>query len=127
MDLTLILLALLVTSLVFTIVELGLSAYLVHVTASPYYSNSVYDYLLFCAIWTLLVTAFLLSFPFVGRGKSSIAKHGSERWLAPVTLALNFVTMIIWLAAFASLADMYNGYNPQGVSGAQLAFAVMLW
>ena len=35
--------------------------------------------------------------------------------------------MLFWLAAFAALADLYNGFSPEGVVGAQLAFAVMLW
>ena len=127
MDLNLIIFVLLTIAFFFTIIELGLSAYLVSITASRLYSNSTYDYLLFCSIWTLLATGFLLIWGYLARSKSHIDKNSSERWLAPVTLVLNFITMVFWLAAFASLADMYNGYNPQGSSGAQLAFAVMLW
>ncbi len=118
---------LLITSLIFSIIELGLSAYIVSLTSSRLYSNSVYDYLLFCSIWSLLVTGFLLIWSYLARARSPITKNSSENWLAPVTLALNFITMIFWLAAFASLANMYGGYNPQNQAGAQLAFAVMLW
>ena len=127
MSLDLIIFALLLTSLVFTIIQLGLSAYIVSLTANRFYSVSTYDYLLFCSIWSFLVTGFLIIWAYLARSKSPIAKNGSEKWLSPMTLTLNFVTMVFWLAAFASLADMYHGYNPQNTLGAQLAFAVMLW
>jgi hypothetical protein len=127
MNTKLIITALLGTAFIFSIIELGLSAYIVSLTSTRYYSNSVYNYQLFASIWSLLVTSFFLAWPYLIHSRSSIAKNNNERWLAPLTLALNFVTMVFWLAAFASLADLYNGYNPQDEAGAQLAFAVMLW
>jgi hypothetical protein len=119
--------ALLVAALVFTIIELGLSAYVINITLSLYVSISTYNYLLFCSLWSFLVTGFLLVWVSLARGKSPVAKTSSEKWLGPVTLALNFLTAVFWLAAFTSLADVYNGYNVEGVLGAQLAFAVLLW
>lgn len=117
------------TALVFSIIELGLSAYIVDVTSSEFYStNSRYTFTLFCSVWTIVVTAFLLAFPFLSRrGGNSIQSANHERFMAPLTISLNGLTFIFWLASFAALADLYNGFSPRGVTGAQLAFAVMLW
>lgn len=121
-------LALLATAVVFSIIELGLSAHAVDVTSDFYYkTNDRYSYLVFCSVWTLLVTAFLIAFPFVSRRNSSNQAAHHERWLTPLTLVLNTVTMIFWLAGFAALADLYGDYSPHGEPGALLAFAVMLW
>ena len=123
------LLGLYATALLFSIIELGISAYIVDVTSRNYYGTSdIYSYTLFCSIWTILVAGFLVAFPIVSRrGGNSIQSANHERWMAPLTIALNALTMIFWLAAFAALADRYNGFSPGGVAGAQLAFAVMLW
>ena len=120
--------ALYLTALLFSVIELGLSGYIVDVTSNSYYStNSRYAFALFCSIWTLLVAGFLVAFPFLSRrGGNSIQSSHHERWMAPVTITLNALTFIFWLACFSSLADMYFR-SPRGVAGAQLAFAVMLW
>lgn len=125
-DLTL--LGLYATALVFSIIELGLSAYIVDVTSNAYYgTNSRYGFALFCSIWTILVAGFLFAFPLLSRRGNSVQGSHHERWMAPLTLALNALTMLFWLACFAALADLYNGFSPRDVAGAQLAFAVMLW
>jgi hypothetical protein len=121
------LLALLATAILFSIIELGLSAYIVDITDNSFFgTNDRYAFTLFCSIWTILVAGFLLAFPFAHRNSSIHSAH-HEHWLAPLTIALNAVTMIFWLACFAALADLYHGFNPIGVAGAQLAFAVILW
>jgi Membrane-associating domain len=112
------------TALLFSVIELGISGYIVDVTSNEFYrTNDRYAFALFCSIWTLLAAGFLVVFPLISRRRD----RGSERWVSPLTLALNALTMIFWLACFAALADLYHGFNPQGVAGAQLAFAVMLW
>jgi Membrane-associating domain len=123
------LLALYGAALLFAVIELGLSADIVDVTSYGYYgTNERYSFALFCSVWTILVAGFLLVFPFVSkRGGNTIQSSHQERWMAPLTIALNGLTMIFWLACFAALADLYNGFSATGLAGAQLAFAVMLW
>jgi len=116
-------LVLLATGLVFSIIELGLSAWAVDVTPDGNEANDRFGFLVFCSVWTIFVTAFLIAFPIYG----TASRGDVERWYSPLTIALNAVTMIFWLAGFAADADLYNGYNPRGTAGALLAFAVMLW
>lgn len=116
-------LVLLATALVWSIIELGLSAWAVDVTPDGNEANDRFSFLVFCSVWTILVTAFLIAFPYLSRR----SKGDEERWLSPLTIALNAVTMVFWLAGFAADADLYNGYNPRGTAGALLAFAIMLW
>lgn len=116
-------LALLGTALVFSIIELGLSAWAVDVTPSGSEANGRFGFLVFCSVWTIFVTGFLIAFPYFG----TPSRGDVERWYSPLTIALNLGTMIFWLSGFAADADLYNGYNPRGTAGALLAFAVMLW
>ena len=108
-------------ALVWSIIELGLSAYAVDVTWSRSIANDRFGFLVFASLWTMLLTAFYILFPIFSRRSG-----GAEaRWFSPLTLALNFVTTIFWLAGFAAVADLYGSAG--GVAGAILAFAVMLW
>ena len=119
LDLTI--LILLGTALVFSIIELGLSAYAVNVTSDFFVeANSRWSYIVFASLWTILVTIFYIVWPFFSR------RNDRERVMAPLTLALNFITMIFWVAGFGAVADMYHG-APGGTAGAILAFGVMLW
>lgn len=143
-------LVLLGTAAVFAIIELGLSAYIVSLGSErvytyydPNYAGTGYggyqygtrratapaevDFLLFCSLWTLLVTPALIIFPIIWRTKANVGGRDKHTIFGPLTLALNAVTMIFWLAGFAALANLYGGGNPQGIAGALLAFAVMLW
>lgn len=146
---------LLAISLVFAIIELGLSAYIVSVwtTTTAY---SVYDpnyaglgyggydfytttsrssapdpinFLLFTSLWTILIVPACLAILFLNQSKRTFCTDSAgqpAKWLTPATLALNGVTMVFWLAGFAALADLLGGNAPQGLVGALLAFAVML-
>lgn len=114
--------ALLGVALVWSIIELGLTAYAVDVTWRASVANARFGFLVFASLWTLLVTAFFILFPMFSRRSGG----GEARWMSPLALALNGVTMIFWLAGFAAVADMYLG-APSGTAGAILAFAVMLW
>lgn len=122
------LLVLYATAIVFAIIELGLSAYAVDVTDDRWIGSDRYAYALFCSLWTLIVAGFLLVFPFLAQRRgNNIQSANSERWMAPLTLALNAVTMIFWLACFAAIADLYAGSVIRDVPAAALAFAVMEW
>lgn len=115
---------LLTAGVVVSIIELGLTADVVswfdddHDWWDSFESRS--DFLLFCSIWTILVTGFLIAIPFLGR---SIYGH---KFLAPATLALTSVTMIFWLAGFAAFANLFED-APTGTVGATLAFAIIAW
>jgi len=117
----LVLLVLLCTALVFSIIELGLSADAVDLSIGASVAHDRFSFIVFCSVWTLLLASFFIFFPYFS------LRRDTERLLAPLNIALNAVTMIFWLAGFAAVADLFGGGNPQGVAGALLAFAVMLW
>ena len=125
------LLILLITGLVFSIIELGLSAYLVSVfdeLDQIYYGYvpGTISFLLFASLWTVLRTAFHLV-RLIRKANSPV--DGSRRpvtWVAILTLVINAVTMIFWLAGFASYASLLAGETAFGVIAALLAFAIML-
>lgn len=143
-------LALLGTASVFALIELGLSAYIVSLGSEhtytywdPNYAGAGYgayqygtrkasapaevDFLLFCSLWTLLVAPALIILPIVWKSKTKVAGQDVQTISGPLTLAMNAIATIFWLAGFAALANLYDGLNPQGIPGALLAFAVMLW
>lgn len=143
-------LVLLGTSGVFSIIELGLSAYVVSIGSvqayeywDPNYDGTGYggyqfgirkgaapgevDFLLFCSLWTLLLASALIILSIVWASKSRIAGKDIHSVFGPLTLALNAITMVMWLAGFAALANLYGGVNPQGILGALLAFPILLW
>lgn len=122
-------LGLMATILVFSIIELGLSAYAVSVTDGTYYgyrrhTPGEYAFLLFNSLWTLLVVGALAVLDFLSGRKGGISRP--YPWLGWATLGLTFITWVFWLAGFSALAAFFGG-NPQGTAGALLAFAVMLW
>lgn len=117
------------TILVFSIIELGLSAWAVSVTDRTYYyyrqnTPGEYGFLLFASLWTLIGVAVLTVLEFMGGRKGGVSHRFS--WLGWATLVYNAVTWVFWLAGFSALAAFYGG-NPRGAAGALLAFAVMLW
>jgi hypothetical protein len=133
--------SLLGTGLGFGIIELGLSAYAVSKTDQTYecYTDegtigtcketvpSVFIFYLFVSIWTLLTTPATIIFPWMlyrQAGGSS-----SNTWLGPVMIAKNFLTSVFWLAAFADLTNLTDGYLSYagGVIQAMVAFGVLNW
>lgn len=117
---------LLVAGLITSIIELGLSADIVSLFDGYDYwwgdsaPESRSDFLLFCSIWSILITVLLMLIPFLGRNV-----HGHSL-TSPVTLVLTTLTMIFWLAGFAAFANLFVG-APTGIAGATLAFAVIAW
>jgi hypothetical protein len=124
-------LVLLIAGLVFSIIEVGLSAYSVSFWDNYYafYYGSAPGYLsflLFASLWTMLRTGFRLvrqlrktQFPVDASGRP-------VAWVPILTLVINTITMIFWLAGFAAYVSLLHGLTPIGVLGALLAFAVML-
>ena len=124
-------LALLITGLVFSIIELGLSAYTVSLWEDyyAYYYGSApgfVSFLLFASIWTTLRTGFRLV-RLLRKSQSPVDASGHPAaWVPILTLVINTVTMIFWLAGFAAYVSLLQGLTAVGVSGALLAFAIML-
>ncbi|KAJ5120990.1 uncharacterized protein N7515_008951 [Penicillium bovifimosum] len=134
--LNIILYALLGTSLVFAIVELGLSAYVTSISSGTV-SNGYYYYdvdppaivifLVFSSVWTILVTIAALVLPW-HYGRKGLVSAKLNTVLAAIFVAVYFVTMVFWLACFADLANIVSGYtNIDPYYSAVLAFGVLLW
>jgi hypothetical protein len=113
---------------VFAVIVLGLTAYLVDAFNGPYgynWSPHSINFMLFCSIWTLLVTAFLLVVP------TRFPQFAHKFVIA----GLEFVTMIFWFAAFIAVAVLWNnsywGWYGHGtiysVGVAAVVFAAFLW
>lgn len=138
--LSLILLSLLSTAVVFSIVELGLVAYGVWgfsqtVEVSYLCGFEVCDksvkgtvpdvvaFLMFCAVWSTLASAAALGGPLYLHSRNG---HHHNRWLAPGLIVLHFLTWIFWLAGFADLANIIGTYGTP-IMNAVLAFAILNW
>jgi hypothetical protein len=136
--LNIILYALLGTSLVFAIVELGLSAFVVsafdttqevetwgglvdvHVKAP-----AIVDFMLFASLWTILIAVAAVLLPWFYTRKGSVTPK-LNTILAASFVAVYSVTMVFWLAAFADLATYVN-VIADSYFDALIAFAVLLW
>lgn len=130
--------ALLGIVLIFSIIELGLSAHLISLSSRAYSYLDVSDYdfhitappsiafLLFCSIWTILVSGLALYIPWHLARRASLGRI-TPTILTYVTLVLYFVTTVFWLAGFADLAAWLAGFTPGGSIGAAVAFGVLLW
>ncbi|KAJ5605286.1 hypothetical protein N7510_010440 [Penicillium lagena] len=137
--------AILGTSLVFSIIELGLAAYVasawtgahqvsyynpweggysyenVNISAPP-----ILDFLIFTAVWTMLVTGASLFLPWFFTRKGFSSKLNTI--LGIVFTAVYFVTMVFWLAAFADITSyLGGGTSTSDYLNAVIAFAVLLW
>jgi hypothetical protein len=81
---------------VLAIIILGLMAYVVDSWNGPYgtWSPTEANYLLFCAVWTILALIYLIVAP--ARFPTAAHKYG--------ILAAEALTMIFWFAGFIALA-----------------------
>ncbi|KAJ5806726.1 hypothetical protein N7474_010318 [Penicillium riverlandense] len=133
--------AILGTSLVFSIIELGLGASAISAwTASnqvSYYYGYGYEninisappivsFLVFTAVWTMLASGALLFLPWFYTRKGCSAKLNMT--LSIVFTAVYFLTMVFWLASFADIASyLGGGTSTSDAVNAAIAFAVLLW
>ncbi|KAK3391489.1 hypothetical protein B0T20DRAFT_80524 [Sordaria brevicollis] len=102
----------------FGLIELGLTCYLV----SPWGAHSIFAFLLFCSVWTLLVLVY------IGLGPSYFPKSFQRT----IALALEWLTMIFWFAGSIALAVLHGspscGANTYcGSTEAANAFGFLLW
>lgn len=136
--------SILATSLVFAIVELGLSAYVASFwggTSEELYYDAYGNYgyrdvtvsipgilafLIFTSCWTILITpaGVVLSWFYTRKGASGKI----STILGVVFAVVYFVTMVFWLACFADIASYLGGYTSYSdYLNAVIAFAVLLW
>lgn len=124
-------LSLLITGLIFSIIEIGLSAYSISYWEdyyAVYYGSApgFISFILFASLWTVLRTTFRLLRLLLKTRSPVDASGRPTKWVPIVTLVVNAVTMVFWLAAFAAYVNLLDGATATGLGGAILAFAVML-
>ncbi|KAF2249324.1 hypothetical protein BU26DRAFT_564978 [Trematosphaeria pertusa] len=110
---------------VFSIIVLGLTAYIVDATTGPWYSwspDSV-NFMLFTSVWTLLAVAYLVLAP--ARFPAAAHKYAIA--------GVEAVTMIFWFAAWVAVAALWGDIgcgSRSGVCGAGTAaivFGAFIW
>jgi hypothetical protein len=135
--------ALLGAGLVFAVIELGLVAYTISTIDTteeiPVYDGfgdisyetvhiktpDVLSFLLFCAVWTLVVGGAALVLPVFFRRRG---QHGFNPWFAPLLIVIYFMTWVFWLAGFADLANLLGGWISDTAFGSAIvAFGVLEW
>ncbi|KAJ5144553.1 hypothetical protein N7448_001945 [Penicillium atrosanguineum] len=134
------------TCFAFSVIELGLCAYVVAVYTGSR-TESYYDFiagnevsrtvhvstpgilafLVFSAVWSMLVSVVGLALPrlLTSKGKATVK---SNNMLGVIFTVLYGVTWVFWLACFADIAANLDGitsYNDY--LNAVIAFAVLLW
>lgn len=97
-DSRLVVLGLRVTQAVFAIIILGLSAYVANWWQGWWHIHSPnqVNYIIFCAVWTILALLYLIIVPW--RFSETVAHHKFA------ILGVEAVTMIFWFAGFIALA-----------------------
>ncbi|CAA9961942.1 hypothetical protein CFE70_005342 [Pyrenophora teres f. teres 0-1] len=83
---------------VFSIIVLGLSAYLVDAYVA--WTPASVAFMLFTSIWTLLAVAYLVLAPM----RFPAAAHKFA------IAGVEFITMVFWFAAFVAVATRWGGY-----------------
>ncbi|KAF7155457.1 hypothetical protein CNMCM5623_007528 [Aspergillus felis] len=140
-------LALLGTSFVFAVIELGLGGHV-----ASFYTGShktlVYDpssawgysyqtvnltvpailaFLIFTAVWTMLVSLAAFLLPFFLRAKAAPGTR-LNTIITGALCGVYFATMVFWLACFADIAAELDGLGASSnYYNAVMAFAVLLW
>jgi len=126
-----------VAQLAFTIIVLGLTAYVANeYNGTSYYNGGYYyshgnaspsqvNFLIFCAVWSILAVAFLVLSP----RYDTQARHIGHKF---AILAVDAVTAIFWFAGFVALAVFIGvpncGNNHVcGALQASVAFGAFLW
>lgn len=131
--------------LAFSIIELGLSAYVATIWGGsrqvPYWdpyngyqyrsvhvdTPGIVDFLLFSACWSVLASIAALVLPWFYTRKGFV--HPMLNTILGVSLAVvYFVTSVFWLACFADIASLLGGgISSSDYLNAVIAFAVLLW
>jgi len=91
-----------IVQVIFAIIELGLTAYVVHAWDNSYWSSpSQANFLLFCSIWTILALLYLIFAPL----RFPTLAHQYA------ILGVDAVTMIFWFAGFIAFAVLIDDWG----------------
>ncbi|KAJ5201368.1 uncharacterized protein N7498_006031 [Penicillium cinerascens] len=137
--------ALVGTCFLFSVVELGLCAYIASVwsgTRSVGYDDlfagyvpknvdvstpGILTFLIFSACWSILVAVAALVLPWFYTSKGFVTAK-LNAILGIVFAVVYFVTWVFWLACFADIASMLGGFTSyNNFLNAVIALAVLLW
>ncbi|KAF2736133.1 hypothetical protein EJ04DRAFT_433627 [Polyplosphaeria fusca] len=110
---------------VLSIIVLGLTAYVVDVFTTPYWSYSPHsvNFMLFCSIWTLLAVAYLVLAP------SRFPKFAHKYAI----LGVEALTMIFWFSAWVAVAALWGDSHCGsrggwcGAGTAAIVFSAFIW
>lgn len=133
------------SALLFAIIELGLTGFIIsqyggsrrELSCDSYtdcsYVNvknsvpGIFGFVIFTAVWTMLVTVAAAVLPWFYARKGGVTTK-FNMILGIVTIVVYFVTCIFWLASFADIVSEYNsGFGYGDYLNAVIAFAVLLW
>ncbi|KAI5917915.1 membrane-associating domain-containing protein [Camillea tinctor] len=121
-----------IVAAIFSIIELGLTAYIVNWYTGSYYNGGYYwggwspsrvNFMLFNSIWSLLVLAYVGIVPL----------YAASLFRKIVALGLNVITTIFWFAGSIALAVFVGGPWDCGANRvcgsleAAVAFGFFLW
>ncbi|CAK7563877.1 MAG: hypothetical protein SEPTF4163_001757 [Sporothrix epigloea] len=115
-----------IAAIIFAIVELGLTAYCVHVWDHSYWTDSapsILKFLLFAAVWSFIVLLYIGITPL----------YFTRFFHRLASLALEWITMIFWFAGSVALAvdvggPVHCGGNHYcGAVRAAIAFGFLMW
>ncbi|KAJ6015942.1 hypothetical protein N7540_010533 [Penicillium herquei] len=130
--------ALLATSFVFAVIELGVSGHSASVwqnvanAYNDFYGDvdtsvpGILSFAIFASVWTMLITvaALVLSWFYTRKGTN----EKFNKILGFSFAIVYFVTMVFWLAVFADIASQLDGYTSTNDDlNAIIAFSVLLW
>lgn len=108
----------------FSIIVLGLTAYVVDATTYAWWNGwASVNFMLFCSVWTLLAVAYLVLTP--TRFPAAAHKYA--------ILGVEALTMIFWFAAWVAVATLWGRIrcgSSGGVCGAGTAgivFSAFIW
>lgn len=110
---------------VFSLIVLGLAAYVVDSYTSPWGSWSPHsvNFMLFTSVWTLLAVAYLILAP--SRFPAAAHKYAIA--------GVEAVTMIFWFAAWVAVAALWGnykcprGWGPCDAGIAAIVFSAFIW
>ncbi|KAH7116188.1 membrane-associating domain-containing protein [Dendryphion nanum] len=105
---------------VFSLIVLGLTAYIV---SAWYWSPHSVNFMLFCSVWTLLAVAYLVLAP--TRFPRAAHKYA--------ICAVESITMIFWFAAWVAVAalwgdlHLWRSWGPRNAGIAAIIFGAFIW
>ncbi|KAF2645311.1 hypothetical protein P280DRAFT_465161 [Massarina eburnea CBS 473.64] len=109
---------------IFSIIVLGLTAYIIDVTSTYWWHSwSSIDFMLFCSVWTILAVAYLVLAP----SRFPAAAHKFA------IFGVEAITMIFWFAGWIAVASLWGDLRCGSLPGscgagtAAIVFSAVIW